>query len=167
MFAIRRLARRDDQARGQPRSLCPMALQTGSHARLFLERRLPPMVGQSLERGLGTHLLGRCVAAKIISAIRFTVVSCSVVCSSLPNFSRMCGVIACVALHTLSPGQSAIPQPHPLSADQPARSALLLNESIPATSLKQMRLNLRIGCVNFSRPASTPAAGSQTTMVRR
>jgi hypothetical protein len=79
----------------------------------------------------------------------------------------MCGVIAFLALHAISPGQSAIPQPHPLSADQPARSAQLLNESIPATSLKQMRLNLRIGYVNFSRPVSTPAAGSQTTMVRR
>jgi len=103
----------------------------------------------------------------MISAIRFPVLSWSVVCSSLPNFARMCGVIACVALHTLSPGQSAIPQPHPLSADQPARSAQILNESAPATSLKQMRLNLRIGYVGRNRPASTPADNRQTTMTRR
>ena len=78
----------------------------------------------------------------------------------------MCGVIAFLALHAISPGQSAIPQPHPLSADQPARSAQILNESAPATSLKQMRLNLRIGYINFSRPASTTKAQRQTTMTR-
>ena len=103
----------------------------------------------------------------MISVIRFPVVSWSVVYSSLPNFSRMSGVIACLALHTLSPGQSAIPQPHPLSADQPTRRAKILNESFPANSLKQMRLNLRIGYVNQSRPAGTPAAHRQTTMTRR
>ena len=49
----------------------------------------------------------------------------------------------------LDPG----PQPHPISADQPARSAQLLKRSTPANSLKQMRANLRIGYVNQSRPS--------------
>ena len=79
----------------------------------------------------------------------------------------MCGVIAFVALHALSPGQSTIPKPHPLSANQPARSTKILKWSGQKLSLKQMRLNLRIGYVGRNRPASTPADNRQTTMTRR
>jgi hypothetical protein len=79
----------------------------------------------------------------------------------------MCGVIAFVALHALSPGQSTIPKPHPLSANQPARSTKILKWSGQTFSLKQMRLNLRIGYVNHSRHASTSLTRRQTTMTRR
>ena len=78
----------------------------------------------------------------------------------------MCGVIAFLALHAISPGQSAIPKPHPLSADQPVRSTKILKWSGQKLSLKQMRLNLRIGYIGRNRPASTPADNRQTTMTR-
>jgi len=79
----------------------------------------------------------------------------------------MCGVIAFLALHAISPGQSAIPKPHPLSADQPLRNTKILKWSGQKLSLKQMRLNLRIGHVGSNRPANTPADNRQTTMTRR
>jgi len=72
-----------------------------------------------------------------------------------------------MALHTLLPGQSTIPQPHPISADQRARSTQLLKRSTPANSLKQMRANLRIGYVNQSRTSPNPAVHRQTRMTRR
>ena len=79
----------------------------------------------------------------------------------------MCGVIAFLALHAISPGQSAVPKPHPLAADQPVRSTKILRRSGQKVSLKQMRLNLRIGYVGRNRPASTPADNRQTTMTLR
>jgi hypothetical protein len=93
--------------------------------------------------------------------------SFNVLDSCLPSCARLCGVLASLALHTLSTGQSTIRQPHPISVDLPARSAQLLNGSTPASSLKQMRLNLRIGHVYQSRPANTPTAHVKTTMTRR